>query len=329
MLTGDNKSTAKSIAKSIGLNHNEKIFSDGELEVVSNEDLREVVKEYDIFARVRPEHKYRIVEALQKNGEVVAMTGDGVNDAPALKKANIGVAMGQRGTEVARFASGIVLLDDNFSTIVLAVREGRRIYDNMKRAFLFLFSFHLPTMLLALIPLLFGEPLIFAPIHIIFLELICDPVSVLGFEKEKARKGLMTEKPRPSNEPLVNPRLWFLVLIQGFSITALCLVFYYLFGVKNNNLDLGRTIVFAEMVWSQILLILFSREWVQVKFNKFMLYLISTLLIALIFVLSFAGARNIFHFVAIPFDLYAYLIFIPVVLMFLLGLVSKNKRLKA
>jgi len=328
MLTGDNKLTAKSIAKSIGLNHNEKIFSDGELELASDEELCEIVKKYDIFARVRPEHKYRIVEALQKNGEVVAMTGDGVNDAPALKKANIGVAMGQRGTEVARFASGIVLLDDNFSTIVQAVREGRRIYYNMKRAFLFLFSFHLPIMLIALIPLLFGEPLIFAPIHIIFLELICDPVSVLGFEKEKARKGLMTEKPRPSNEPLVNPRLWFLVLIQGLSITALCLAFYYLFGIKINNLDLGRTVVFAVLVWSQILLILFSREWAQVKSNRLMLYLVLILLGALMLVLSFSAIRNVFHFVAIPLNLSAYLIFIPVVLMFFLGLVSKNKKLK-
>ncbi|MFA6485800.1 MAG: cation-translocating P-type ATPase [Candidatus Magasanikbacteria bacterium] len=325
MITGDNKLTAHSIAEHIGLKHNEEIIGGDEIEKMDESSLRAIVKDHNIFARVRPEHKFRIVEALQKNGEVVAMTGDGVNDAPALKKADIGVAMGLRGTEVARSASGIVLLDDNFTTIVSAVHEGRRIYDNLRHAFMFLFSFHLPIIGLAVVPLFLGQPLIFLPIHIIFLELICDPVSVLGFEKEKARRGLMTESPRPVSEPIVNPRLWRQILWQGMGILAVCLGFYYYFGWRMGDLDLGRTMTFAVLVWSQILLTFFSREWSQVKSNRLMLYIVGVLAAMLAVALLFAPMRAVFHFATIPAYLYSYMIIIPVFVMASVSFVVSKK----
>ncbi|MFA7653530.1 MAG: cation-translocating P-type ATPase [Candidatus Magasanikbacteria bacterium] len=326
MITGDNKLTAHSIAEHIGLKHNEEIISGAKIENMSEGDLRALVKDHSIFARVRPEHKYRIVEALQKNGEVVAMTGDGVNDAPALKKADIGVAMGQRGTEVARSASGIVLLDDNLTTIVSAVKEGRRIYDNLRHAFMFLFSFHLPIIGLAVVPLFLGQPLIFMPIHIIFLELICDPVSVLGFEKEKARHNLMSEPPRPVSEPIVNPRLWWQILWQGAGILAVSLGFYYYFGWRVSNLDLGRTVAFAALVWSQILLTFFSREWSQIKSNRLMLYIVGLLAVLLVLALVVAPIRSVFHFVAIPSYVYLELVLIPIFVMATVSLVVAKKK---
>ncbi len=153
MITGDNKLTAHNIAENIGLKHNEELISGDEIDNLSPDAWQEMVRRHDIFTRVKPEQKYQIVEALQKSGAIVAMTGDGVNDAPALKKANIGIAMGLKGTEVARAAAGIVLLDDNFTTIVQAIQEGRRIYDNLRQAFVFLFSFHIPIVIIAIAPL--------------------------------------------------------------------------------------------------------------------------------------------------------------------------------
>ena len=311
MITGDNKLTAHSIAESVGLEHNEEIFSGAEIEQMSQEQLQTVVKTHSIFARVKPEHKYRIIEALQTNGEVVAMTGDGVNDAPALKKSNIGIAMGKKGTEVARSASGIVLLDDNFATIVNAVKEGRRIYDNMRQAFVFLFSFHLPIIGLALIPLILNQPLIFLPIHIIFLELFCDPVSVLGFERERARRGLMNEPPRPVNEPLINPRLWWQVIWQGVGIFAVSFAFYYYFGMRLGNQELGRTLAFAVLVWSQVLLVILSRQWHQIKTNRLMWVIVLGLTVSLFLGLNIPVLRGLFHFSAVPFYVYPYLIAVP------------------
>jgi Ca2+-transporting ATPase len=169
MITGDSPLTARAIGKKIGLVTDRAVLGD-EIENATAESLSALVLENSIFARVRPEQKYRLVEALQKQGQIVAMTGDGVNDAPALKKADIGIAMGKKGTEVARVAAGIVLLDDTFPTIVSAVEEGRRIYDNLRQAFVFLFSFHIPIIFLSFFPIVIGQNLFFLPIHIVFME---------------------------------------------------------------------------------------------------------------------------------------------------------------
>ena len=313
MITGDNKLTAHNIAESIGLKHNDEIISGVELEKMSPEALKEAVKRYNIFCRVKPEHKFSIVEALQSHGEIVAMTGDGVNDAPALKKADIGIAMGQKGTEVARAAAGIVLLDDNFTTIVKAVHEGRRIYQNLRQAFAFLLSFHLPIVGLALLPVLFGSPLVFLPIHVIFLELICDPASVLGFEKEKAHHNIMNEPPRPSDEPLINPKLWKQVLIKGLAILAVSFGLFYYYGIFLNNLDLGRTMAFGSLVISQSLLILFTREWEQIKSNS-LLTGISLMTILVLFAIIMIPTTNaLFHFRPLNVVQYLLILIVPAV----------------
>lgn len=295
MITGDNKLTAHNIAEQVGLKHREELINGQDLENLSPEALAEAVRRHDIFARVKPEQKYLIVEALQKDGAVVAMTGDGVNDAPALKKADIGIAMGIRGTEVARAAAGMVLTDDNFASIVNAIKEGRRIYDNMRQAFAFLLTFHMPIIGLAFLPLIFGENLIFLPIHIIFLELFCDPASVLGFDREQARHGLMEEPPRPTNEPLISPKIIWKVIIQGIGITAITFGFYAYYTFIAGQPEQGRTVAFATLVIAQVCLILFSREWQQVKTNRLLLSISVITLGVIITILEVAALRQIFH----------------------------------
>jgi len=323
MITGDNKLTAHNVAESLEMKHNEEMISGDELLVLSEEGLLKIVKTHDIFVRIRPEQKFMIVEALQKNGEVVAMTGDGVNDAPALKKADIGIAMGERGTEVARAAAGIVLLDDNFSSIVDAVKEGRRIYDNMRKAFMFLFVFHIPIVGLAVIPLLSNQPLIFMPIHIIFLELICDPAAVLGFECDRARRGLLQESPRPTNEPLIDPKRWWRIVVQGLSILAVSLGFYY-YGVSIGGAELGRTLAFSTLVVSQVALILLTREWVQVKSNILLLVISTTTLVALILLLTVPFLQMVFHFVPIGWEMIDSVILIPLAVMAVVGVLVRK-----
>lgn len=326
MITGDNQLTAHNIAENIGLKHNDYILSGEEIEKMSPQALQEAVRKFNIFCRVKPEYKYALVEALQKNGEIVAMTGDGVNDAPALKKADIGIAMGERGTEVARAAAGIVLLDDNFVSIVKAVYEGRRIYDNLRHAFAFLIAFHLPIVGLALIPVLLGNPLVFFPIHIIFLEFVCDPASVLGFEKERARRNIMNEPPRPVNEPLINPVLWKNIIIKGLSILAISLLFYYYFSKTYNNVDLGRTMAFGSLVISQAFLILFLREWEQIKSNQLLTSISLLTIVTILIIIVVPITNKLFHFTSLNIEHYILLLIVPFVGMYLSSLLLKRKK---
>jgi Ca2+-transporting ATPase len=304
MITGDHQVTAQAIGKSIGLVGHEKTLSGDELEQNSSKNLPQIVQEYTIFARVKPEQKYMLVQALQEQGEIVAMTGDGVNDAPALKKANIGIAMGQKGTEVARAAAGIILLDDNFATIVKAIHEGRRIYDNIRQAFVFLFSFHIPIVVMSFLPLLFGQDLFFLPIHIIFLELFCDPAAVIGFERDPARKGIMMSPPTPVTEPLINPALWSRVIIQACIIGGTSFGLYGYFGMVMGDVALGRTLAFMALVMTQLFLILFTREWEQVKKNTVLLWIIGGTMAVLHVILFTSIGRELFHFVVPSVELY-------------------------
>lgn len=323
MITGDNKLTAHNIAEQIGMKHNEEIYDSTQLEKLSPDALLYEVNHHDIFARVQPEQKYLIVEALQKHGEIVAMTGDGVNDAPALKKANIGISMGIRGTEVARAASGMVLMDDNFATIVNAVKEGRRIYDNLRQAFAFLFSFHIPIIGLAIFPLFLNQGLIFTPIHIIFLELICDPASVLGFEHEKARHNLMHEPPRPAKEPLINPRLLLKIILQGLGITMISFAFYYHFAISHNNPEVGRTVAFGSLVLAQIFLILFSREWEQVLSNRLLLFISGMVILVLGAIIYLPTLHPVFKLVSLSFKQSLYMIMWPLITAIAIKLILK------
>jgi len=188
--------------------------------------LQERIKSTTIFARVVPEQKLRLVNALKANGEVVAMTGDGVNDAPALKAAHIGVAMSKRGTDVAREAAAPVLLDDDFSSIVQVVRLGRRIYDNIRKALTYIIAVHVPIAGMALLPLLFGWPLVLLPIQIVFLELIIDPATSVVFEAEPEPAEIMKRPPRDPQEPMFGKRGLLIGVLQGIGVLAVMLVVY-------------------------------------------------------------------------------------------------------
>jgi Ca2+-transporting ATPase len=214
IITGDYPVTAKAIAQQAGIDAQENLTGD-QLQNLSDADLAARLRTATIFARIMPEQKLRIVTAFKANGEIVAMTGDGVNDAPSLKAAHIGIAMGGRGTDVAREASSIVLLDDDFGSIVKTIRLGRRIYDNLRKAMGFIFAVHIPIAGLALVPLLFGLPIVLGPVHIAFLEMVIDPVCSLVFEAEPEESNIMRRPPRDPNEPLFSSTFVAWGLVQG------------------------------------------------------------------------------------------------------------------
>ena len=225
MITGDHPRTARAIAKQAGIDHDQ-ILTGDEISLMDDQTFLISLKTVNIFARVKPQQKLQLVNALKSQGEVVAMTGDGVNDAPALKSAHIGIAMGQRGTDVAREASSLVLLEDNFSSILEAIHRGRKTFANLRHAMVYTLAVHIPIVGLAIIPVLFGLPILLAPIHIAFLELVIDPACSIVFESEDRDRGLMEQPPRRTDEPLVSNRLLWLSLSQGVLVTA-CVIGLY------------------------------------------------------------------------------------------------------
>ena len=262
MITGDYPVTAKHIAMEIGLENPDKCITGTELQAMTEADLAERIKTTNVFARVVPEQKLKIVNALKRNNEIVAMTGDGVNDAPALKSANIGIAMGMKGTDVAREASSLVLMDDNFSSIVGGIKMGRRIFDNLQKAFGYVFAIHVPIAGLSLIPILLGDfPIILWPVHIVFLELIIDPACSIIFEAEEAEKNSMSRPPRRIDEPFFGSRkIWFSVM-QGIGILGITLAVYLIALNQGYDVKEVRAMTFITLIVSNIAVILTNRSW--------------------------------------------------------------------
>lgn len=255
MITGDNGETAEGVARQIGLRNCSEVITGTMLEKMSDQELKERVKTTNIFARVYPDHKMRIVKALQDNHEVVAMTGDGVNDAPALKKAEIGIAMGQRGTNVAKEAADLILMDDKFSTIVDAIANGRTIYSNIKKAISYILVVHIPIILISLFVPLAGLPLLLLPVHVVLLELIIDPTSSIVFQRLKAEANVMKRPPRPLGESLLNFPTIARCLLQGaviFGVVFLSYLYLIRTGAAQN---LASTFAFVTLIFSNVLVV--------------------------------------------------------------------------
>ena len=260
MITGDYPGTAQAIARQIGLRTPENVITGPELDAMDDVTLRERIATTNIFARVVPEQKLRLVNALKARGEVVAMTGDGVNDAPALKAAHIGIAMGGRGTDVAREAAALVLLDDDFSSIVRAVRMGRRIFDNLRKAMAYVLAIHVPIAGLALLPVLFGWPLVLMPVQIVFLELIIDPASSIVFEAEPEEADVMRRPPRDPRTPLFTRATVSLNVLQGASILAIVVTVLLLSLRLGSPAPEARALTFTTLIVANLALILADRS---------------------------------------------------------------------
>ncbi len=259
MLTGDHPETARAIARQVGLSERADVVTGNDIDALDDARLSERLRHADICARLQPEQKLRLVRLLQGDGEVVAMTGDGVNDAPALKAADVGIAMGERGTDVAREAADLVLLDDSFASIVGAIRQGRRIYDNITRASRFVFAVHMPIIALALVPALLHWPVLLMPVHIVLLELLIDPACSILFEAEPEAADIMQ---RPPRDPAVSPFAWSNLgygIVQGLGFAAILLAGHRLLAATGGSEAVVRGAVFIALVAGVLLLTLANR----------------------------------------------------------------------
>jgi Ca2+-transporting ATPase len=303
MITGDYPVTASNIGRQIGLKDYGNCITGQELREMSDQELSERIKTVNVFARVVPDQKLKIVNALKTNNEIVAMTGDGVNDAPALKASNIGIAMGDKGTDVAREASSLVLMDDNFASIVGAIKMGRRIFDNLQKALGYIFAIHVPIAGLSLIPIFFANlPLIFWPVHIVFLELIIDPACSIIFEAEKEEKNVMSRPPKDINEPFFGAKKIFLSCMQGVGILLMTLLVYFI------GLNMGyeekaiRALTFVTLIASNIAVIISNRSWTTSFFrllfikNGTVKWVVGGAIFFLILILNVPFLINLFQF---------------------------------
>src|SRR5665647_1281076 len=303
MITGDYPITAKHIALEIGLENPENCITGQELNAISEAQLCKKINGISVFARVVPEQKLKIVNALKKNGEIVAMTGDGVNDAPALKSADIGIAMGKKGTDVAREASSLVLMDDNFSSIVGAIRMGRRIFDNLQKSFGYIFAIHVPIAGLSLLPILLGNfPIILWPVHIVFLELIIDPACSIIFEAEPAELTVMNRPPKHIDEPFFGKKKILFSCLQGVGIFIITLIVYFVGLRLGYKAEEVRAMTFTTLIISNISVILTNRSWTNNIFkiittpNKAVLWVAGGAIFFLLLVLNIPFFLSLFQF---------------------------------
>ena len=300
MITGDYPATAQAIARDAGLDA-ESVLTGEQIRELRDAQLADRIRATNVFARIMPEQKLRIVTALKAEGEIVAMTGDGVNDAPSLKAAHIGVAMGGRGTDVAREASSIVLLDDDFGSIVKAVRLGRRIYDNLRKAMGFTLAVHVPIAGLALLPLVFGLPIILGPIHIAFLEMVVDPVCALVFEAETEEENVMRRMPRAPDEPLFSAPLVLWSLMQGIFALGLVGLIFIVAHMRGMPEDEVRALTFFSLVLVIISLIFVNRSFssslvAALRPNQVLAWIVLIVAAVLALTLVWPFARDLFRF---------------------------------
>jgi Ca2+-transporting ATPase len=301
MITGDHKITAIAIANSLGImQKNDKALTGLELEKMSDEELDEQIENIAVYARVSPEHKVRIVKAFQQKGDIVAMTGDGVNDAPALKLADIGVAMGITGTDVSKEAADVVLTDDNFSTIVSAVEEGRRIYDNILKAIQFMLSTNVGEVLVLFTAVLANWAVPLVPIHILWINLVTDSLPALALSVDPAEKDIMQRKPMDARKGIMTKPFTIRIFLQGIMVAFLSLTAYYI-GLST-NLATAQTMTFAVLAFTQMTLVYSIRAGNHTAFkgmfnNKYLLGAMAIVFGLMIIVLFIPGLQSIFHVV--------------------------------
>jgi Ca2+-transporting ATPase len=255
MITGDFPNTARAIAESIGLlKPGRKVMSGENITQYSAAELQEIVRDTDVFARVSPEHKLRIVDALRTNGEIVAMTGDGVNDAPAIKQADIGVAMGITGTDVAKETADMVLTDDNYASIVSAIEQGRIIYSNIRKFVYFLISCNIAEICVIFLATIFGWPTPLTAIQLLWLNLVTDGAPALALSTEKGDPDIMDQKPRPVKEPIINRYMLIGIVIQTVAITTVTLLAYYIGRYTDPlHITFAETMAFVTLSCSELL----------------------------------------------------------------------------
>jgi Ca2+-transporting ATPase len=305
MITGDHPQTARSIAQQVGLSDNAEVIMGDEIVALSDDDLLCRLEKTDVCARMKPEQKLRLVRVLQEGGNVVAMTGDGVNDAPALKAANVGIAMGERGTDVARESASLVLLDDSFESIVAAITQGRRIYDNITKATRFVFAVHVPIIALTLVPALMQWPDILQPVHIVLLQLLIDPACAIVFEAETAAPNVMNRPPRNALSSPFSLKNVSYAVIQGAGIALILLAGYAL--LRHSGLgeaDL-RISLFTALVPSLFLLVLANSDLTHStqrrlgETNPWLVYMFGGVSLLLIAVLFIPFLRDILGFASV------------------------------
>lgn len=308
MITGDYPGTAVNVARQIGLTPSDEVIIGPELDELSDGELQSRVETANIFARVVPEQKLRLVNALKANGEIVAMTGDGVNDAPALKAAHIGIAMGDRGTDVAREAAALVLLDDDFSSIEQAVRVGRRVFDNLKKAMAYLVAIHVPIAGMTLIPVLFKWPLVLLPIHIAFLHLIIDPACSVVFEAEPEEADVMRRAPRNSKERIFSRPTLALSFLQGLGVLVILVAMYSVALRRGQGEQEARALAFTTLIIANLGLILTNRSWSRTMLgtlqsrNAALWWVVGGALVFLGIVLYVPFLRELFRFSTLHFE---------------------------
>jgi Ca2+-transporting ATPase len=310
MMTGDHPATAVSVARQAGLSTDAPVITGTELATLSDEALTERLGETHIFCRVQPDQKLRLVRAFKARGDVVAMTGDGVNDAPALKASDIGVAMGARGTEVAREAAALVLLNDDFSSLVTAVRYGRRVFANLRKAIVFVVAVHVPIVGLSIVPVMFGWPMLLMPVHILFLQLIIDPACSVVFEAEPLEADAMRLPPRRPDQRLFDKAVMVRGLWQGAGLLLLLLAVYA--GARawlpndGQRDDIARALTFVVLVLSNLGLIHANRSWGRTDLsgnpesNKQFGWIAAGTVVVLGMVLSVPLISRLFSFAAPP-----------------------------